>query len=53
MKRVKITFVDEWEVDEDFDMEYVYSVFLDYLHECVNREDVTAFEFTEINKENT
>ena len=40
--KFKITFKDVWEGENE---EQVYSLFLDYLHEVVKMEDLTAFDF--------
>jgi hypothetical protein len=45
MKKFKITFVDEWECQDE---EQVIQILLDYLNECAKHEDVTAFEIEEI-----
>lgn len=47
-KIIKITFVDELEVDESTTENQVYDIFLDYLKDCVKYEDVTAFNFEEV-----
>lgn len=47
-KIIKISFVDELEVDESTTENQVYDIFLDYLKDCVKYEDVTAFNFEEV-----
>lgn len=49
MKRFEITFVDEFECDDEHD---AVDQLINYLRECVNHEDVTAFDFREL-KEGT
>ena len=48
MKKFEITFKDVFEAEDE---ETAYQYFLDYLHEVVKMEDVTAFEFKEVEKE--
>jgi len=45
--KYKITFEDIWEV-QDYTEEEMYDVLLEYLHDCVKYEDVTAFNFEKI-----
>lgn len=45
MKRYKVTFKDIFEVESE---DEAYDVLLDYLAEIVRYEDVTAFDFKEI-----
>ena len=45
MKKFKITFEDVFIAE---DKEQAYERLLDYLHEIVRVEDVTAFEFKEV-----
>lgn len=42
MKKFKITFVDEFECENE---EQAYDILLDYLNDVVHQEDVTAFKF--------
>ena len=46
MKKFEITFKDVFEAENE---ETVYQHLLDYLNEVVKMEDVTAFEFKEVN----
>ena len=48
MKKYKITFTDEFECLNE---EHSYETLLNYLKECVQNEDVTAFEFKEVNQQ--
>lgn len=47
-KIIKISFVEELEVDESTTDEQLYATFLEYLKDCVKYEDVTAFNFEEV-----
>jgi len=44
MKKFNVTFEDVFEAESEEDC---YEILLDYLNDCVNYEDVTAFEFNE------
>ena len=50
MKHIKISFEDEWAFDDKDSEEHMYKVLLEYLKDCVDYEDVTAFKFEEVNK---
>ena len=45
MKKFKVSFVDEIEAETE---EEAYHLLIVYLQEVVEFEDVTAFEFTEV-----
>ena len=48
MKKFKVTYKDEWEAKTE---EECYEKVLSYLSECVEAEDLIAFEITEKHKE--
>jgi hypothetical protein len=50
VKKIKITFCDEWEFDDDATNEDMYDMLLDWLAACVKCEDVTCFDFEEISE---
>jgi hypothetical protein len=50
MKHIKISFEDEWTFDDKDSEEHMYKVLLEYLKDCVDYEDVTAFKFEEVKK---
>lgn len=45
MKKFKVKFIDYFEAETEEDC---YKKLLDYLKECVEMEDVMAFEFNEV-----
>jgi hypothetical protein len=47
-KEVEVSFKAVWMFDDNATEEYMYEVLLEYLHDCVKTEDVTAFNFEEI-----
>lgn len=49
MKKFKVTFEDVFGMYET--EEQAYDALLEYLNDCVKFEDVTAFNFEEINEE--
>ncbi len=49
MKLIEVSFRDVWQFDDNVSEEYMYEILLEYLANCVRYEDVTAFDFTEVN----